>query len=202
VRLTKDPPVQRAGRAAAANISHKLQKIVADIKECRRANLTRLTVLKKWFETPGRLPSFGVFIASQAILQAKKTTKEESDLFSEVREILSGVDVFMPSIPRAAAAGLYHRLVLFQNVHRDMKFVSVRLIRNQSLFLVEGGLRLYLWPERSDSPTEGYRLAASYCEHYDPRYGNGLNGPSTNRIEEIASFILAFEAHEASNLGA
>jgi len=132
----------------------------------------------------------------------KKTTKEESDLFSEVREILSGVDVFMPSIPRAAAAGLYHRLVLFQNVHRDMKFVSVRLIRNQSLFLVEGGLRLYLWPERSDSPTEGYRLAASYCEHYDPRYGNGLNGPSTNRIEEIASFILAFEAHEASNLGA
>jgi hypothetical protein len=59
---------------------------------------------------------------------------------------------------------------------------------------VEGGLGLYL--RRGDSPTDGYRLAAAYCEHYDPRYGTGFNGPSAVRIEEIADFVLAIETYE------
>jgi hypothetical protein len=59
---------------------------------------------------------------------------------------------------------------------------------------VESGLGLYLW--HGNSPTAGYRLAAAYCEHYDPRYGNGLNGPSVERIEEIAGFVLSTEAFE------
>ncbi len=75
-----------------------------------------------------------------------------------------------------------------------MKWASVRLIQNMNLFLVEGGLQLYLW--HGYSPAEGYRLAANYCEHYDPRYGNGLNGPSANRIREIADFVRTIEAHE------
>ena len=67
----------------------------------------------------------------------------------------------------------------------------MRVIHNQNLFLVEGGLGLYL--RRNNSPTDGYRLAAAYCEHYDPRYGTGFNGPSAVRIEEIADFVLAIE---------
>ena len=47
-----------------------------------------------------------------------------------------------------------------------------------------------------DTPTEGYRLAANYCENYDPRYGNSLNGPSRRRIEEIIDFIHHVEARE------
>ncbi len=70
----------------------------------------------------------------------------------------------------------------------------MRLIHNKSLFLVESGLGLYL--RHGDPPTEGYRLAAAYCEHYDPRYGTGLNGPSVNRIEEIADFLLAIKTYE------
>ncbi len=66
VKPTKDRPARRFERAPDADISHKLQKIVADIKECGHANSTRLTVLKKWFEPPPRLRSFGIFIASQA----------------------------------------------------------------------------------------------------------------------------------------
>ena len=75
-----------------------------------------------------------------------------------------------------------------------MKWASVRVIHNMNLFLVESGLQLYLW--HGNSPAEGYRLAANYCEHYDPSYGNGLNGPSLKRIREIADFVRAIEAHE------
>jgi hypothetical protein len=198
MRSTKDQLAQRFDRAQNANTSRKLQKVVADIKECGNANLTRLTILKKWFEAPHHLPSFGVFIAIQASRQTNKETEKVAELFDEAREVLADVNVFEPDIPRTDAARLHARLQAFQNERRDMKWAAVRLIHNQNLFLVEGGLHLYLW--HGASSTEGYRLAANYCEHYDPRYGTGLNGPSINRIEEIAGFVLAREAHEAAEL--
>jgi hypothetical protein len=197
MKPTQDQLAQRSDRAPDANTSRKLQKVVADIKECGRGNLTRLIILKKWFEAPHRLPSFGVFIAIQASRQTKETEKV-AELFDEAREVLADVNVFEPDIPRPDAARLHAHLQAFQNERRDMQWTSVRLIRNHNLFLMEGGLHLYLW--HGASPTEGYRLAVNYCEHYDPRYGNGLNGPSVNRIEEIAGFVLAREAHEAAGL--
>jgi len=149
----------------------KLQKIVTDIKESGQANLTRLTVLKRWFEAPHRLRSFGLFIAGQALRQTSKTTAEAAELFREAHNILANVDIFDPKIPRADATRLHAHLEAFQNERREMQWASVRVIHNRNLFLVESGLGLYLW--HSNSPTGGYRLAAAYCEHYDPRYGNG-----------------------------
>jgi hypothetical protein len=200
VKLTKDWPTRRFDRAPDADMRHKLQKIVVEIKECGHANLTRLTVLKKWFGPAHRLRSFGIFIANQALQRTHQATTEAAELFREAHEILAGVNVFEPNIPRTGATRVYARLQAFQNEYRDQKWTTVRVIHNQSLFLVEGGLGLYL--RRSDSPTDGYRLAAAYCEHYDPRYGPGLNGPSVVGLKEIADFVLAIETYEeaGSNL--
>jgi hypothetical protein len=194
MRLTKDPAAQRPDRAPGADISRKLQKIIADIHECGHASVTRLTVLKKWFEIPDRVPFFGVSIAKQTLKQVGKATKEAVELLHEASEMLADVDVFDRNIPRNDAISLHARLKSFQNERRELKWTSVRVIHNQSLFLVEGGLRLYIG--HCISPAAGYRLAASYCEHYDPRYGSGLNGPSVNRIEEIIGFVRAIEARE------
>lgn len=60
--------------------------------------------------------------------------------------------------------------------------------------LVEHALAIYLW--RTDSPADGYKLAADYCQNYDPRYGNGLNGPGRTKIEEIIRFMFTIEALE------
>jgi hypothetical protein len=163
MRPTKERPAQRVDRAPGADISYKLQKIVADIRECGHANLTRLTVLKKWFETPLRLPSFGIFIASKASRHTCGATKEAQELFREAREILADVDVFDPTIPRTGTTRLHARLEAFQNERQKLKWTSVRLIHDKSLFFVESGVRLYLW--HGDSPAEGYHLAADYCEH-------------------------------------
>jgi hypothetical protein len=194
MRAPKDRPTQRFDGTRGAGISLKLQKVITDIENCGHTNLTRLTVLKKWFETPHRLSSFGIFIALQASRRTRKTTDATADLFREVDETLADVDVFDPNIPRAGATRLHARLEAFQNERRNVHWTSLRVIHNQDLFLVESGLRLYLW--HGNSPTEGYRLAANYCENYDPRYGNGLNGPSADRIESIAGFVLAIEAYE------
>jgi len=191
---TKYQPDRSSGRTTQTNIAEKLQDIVAEIKERGHANLTRLTVLKKWFEAPGRTMSFGAFIAMQALRQARKTTKEAEPLLCEARGILADVDLFAPKIPDDRAKQLHARLEAFQDERRDTRWASARIIHSRNLFFVESGLGLYLW--HRNSPTQAYQLAASYCEHYDPRYGNGLSGPSAKRIQEIADFTLAVETHE------
>jgi len=41
-------------------VPEKILKIIDDIDTQGNASLTRLTVLKKWFERPGRLPAFAL----------------------------------------------------------------------------------------------------------------------------------------------
>jgi hypothetical protein len=176
------------------NISDKLREVAVAIDRCGSADLTRLTVLKKWFAVSSHLTSFAIFIADQASRRkTKKTTKEVAELFLEARTLLADVDVFAPWIPRVAATKLHACLRAFQNEHSKSKWVSLRIIRDLNLFLVECGLHIYLG--HGAAPTDGYRLS-DYCEHYDPRYGTCLNGPSSSRIREIIRFIDAVEAHE------
>jgi hypothetical protein len=175
-------------------VPEKLISIADQIKEGGSVALTKLTVLKKWFERPSRLSSFAVFIAEQACSRKGKTTRDATILFLESRQLLAEVDVYTPNIPRVEAEKMHRRLREFQNEYKSSSWGQVRLIYDQNLFLVEEGLRIYLW--HTDSPSQGYRLAANYCEHYDPRYGNGLNGTSYIRIHEIARFMLTLEALE------
>lgn len=65
--------------------------------------------------------------------------------------------------------------------------------------LVEEGLSVALW--HSDSPSRGYKLAADFSEHYDPRYGTDLNGPSRDVLREIMDFIARREALELTGVG-
>ena len=174
-------------------ISDKLREIVAAIEHRGSVNLTRLTVIKKWFEVPSRLSSFAIFIANHASRRRTKTTKRAGELIREARALLADVDAFAPNIPRKAATRLHGSLHVFQNEHRNIPWGVVRIIRDHNLFLIECGLHIYLG---HSTPTEGYRLAANYCENYDPRYGTGLHGPSRRRIEEIIDFIDHVEARE------
>jgi hypothetical protein len=80
-------------------------------------------------------------------------------------------------------------VILIAEIH-----TTLRNLCNWNLMLVEQGLSIYLW--HLDSSAHGYKLAADYCQHYDPRYGNGLNGPSRTKIAEIVRFMFTIEALE------
>lgn len=176
------------------NIPEKLLKIADEIEENGQANLIRLTVLKKWFDRPYRLASCAVFVANRASGRKGKTTGEAAELFREARALLSKASILAPDIARNEAEKLHTRLKAFQNEHKKMAWGPVRIVQNNNLFLIEEGLRIYLW--RADSPSDGYRLAVNYCEHYDPRYGNSLNGPSLTKLHEIVRFMFNIEALE------
>ncbi len=175
-------------------ISDKLREIIAAIEQRGSVNLTRLTVIKKWFEVPNHLSSFAIFIAYHASRLKTKATKEAGKLIRDARTLLADVDVFAPNIPRKAATRLHISLHAFQNEQRNIPWGAVRIIRDHNLFLIECALHIYLG--HGSTPTDGYRLAANYCENYDPRYGNSLNGPSRRRIEEVIDFIDHVEARE------
>src|SRR5258707_12156052 len=118
-------------------ISDKLREIAAAIEQRGSVNLTRLTVIKKWFEVPSHLPSFAVFIADRASRRKTKTTKEAGELLREARTLLADVDVFAPNIPRKAATRLHVSLQTFQNEHRNIPWGVGRSILDHNLFLIE-----------------------------------------------------------------
>ena len=176
------------------NLSQKLLKIVDEIDRCGNVNMTKLTVLKKWFEHPGRLAAFGIWMAGKAVSLEGKKRGKVAKLVNEARSLLADSDPVRPQIDRQKATILYRDLREFQNEFRNHEWGAVRVIHNLNLLLIEEGLDLYL--RHFDSPPRGYKLAVDYCHNYDMRYGNGLNGPSRGRVKEIASFVDFLEAAE------
>jgi len=176
------------------SVAEKIIKIIDQIDAEGNANLTRLTVLKKWFERPGRLPVFGLWMAARAASLKGETTGAAGELFDEARTLLAECEIGAPGPARASAEDLYKRLRNFQNEYQKQRWGPVRIVRHWNLLLVEEGLDIYLW--HHDSPFYGYKLAVDYCQHYNSRYGNGLNGPSRTKLEEIVRFMVALEAAE------
>jgi hypothetical protein len=187
--------------ARPITISEKLLKLADEIAEVGCANLTRLTVLKKWFDGPlgpNRVRAFGAWISQRAIVNGLEDADDQVlPLFKEARSVLRGCDRFRPEFSPAEQEKLravHHHLRDFQNTYRRIKWGAVREIENRQLFLVESGLALLMW---HSYPSEAYQLAASYCQNYDPRYGNGLNGPSRDRILDTLRFVRRTEAAES-----
>ena len=171
------------------NIPEKLLKIVEEIDVYGNANLTRLTVLKKWFERTERLSAFAIWTANRAVAHKGKTTGADAKLCREARKLLKELPM-----PKQTAQTMHERLRDYQNEYQQQRWGPVRIIKNWNLLLVEQGLAIYL--RHANSPAMGYKLAADYCQHYDPRYGNGLNGPSRTKILEIVRFISTIDEAE------
>lgn len=156
------------------NVPEKLLKLVGDIEAHGDANLTRLTVLKKWFETPGRLTPFALWVAAKASSRKGKTKGDAATLHREAKELLSGLDPAQPELDLPAMRGLLARLRAFQDEYRSDRWGKIRVVRHWQLVLVEKGLAIAV--AARPHPSDGYKLAADYCQNYDPRYGNTLNG--------------------------
>ncbi len=176
------------------SVPEKLLAIVDDIDATGDANLTRLTVLKKWFETPGRLVPFALWVAARAASRKGKTTGAAAEVYREARTLLAGLDKVRPEVDCAGAERLHARLVEFQNEYRHDQWGAIRIVHHWQLLLVEKGLAIAL--AHRPMPAAGYKLAADYCQNYDPKYGNTLNGPSRTKILEIVRWMFTHEALE------
>lgn len=178
-------------------VPEKLLKIIDDIDTQGNASLTRLTVLQKWFERPGRLPVFGLWVARQAASRKGKTQDRAGALLDEARLLLGSAatkESLFQQIDRESAQSLHYRARKFQNEFHKQQWGPVRIIHCWPLLLVEEGLALHAGLDRH--PSNGYKLAADWAQHYDIRRGNGLNGPSRAKLQKLRRFMLSVEALE------
>ncbi|MEO6246742.1 MAG: hypothetical protein ABIQ12_15050 [Opitutaceae bacterium] len=180
-----------------SHVPEKLLAIVDEIEAEGYASLTRLTVLKKWFERPGRLPAFGLWVARRAAGRKGRTKAEAGALLNEARTLLGSTatrESFAQPVSRGAAQTLHRRARDFQHQFDHQSWGPVRIIHCWPLLLVEQGLALHVGEE--DSPSAGYKLAADFCQHYDSQHGNCLCGPSRTKVMEIVRFMFTVEAIE------
>lgn len=179
------------------SVPEKIQQIVVDIDAKGHASLTRLTVLKKWFERPGRLPAFGLWIARRAAGCPGKTKGQAGALLDEVRALLgpaSTRESVFQRIDRRAAESLHDRAKAFHSDFENQSWGPVRLIHCWPVLLVEGGLALHTG--RNRHPGDGYKLAADWTQNDDAKYGRGLSGPSRGKLDELVRFMFIVEALE------
>jgi hypothetical protein len=178
-------------------VPERILKIIGDIDNEGNVPLTRLTVLKKWFEYPGRLSRFGLWVARRAAARKGKTKGEHAALLNEARILLgpaSTRESYLTCPDRHATEDLYVRAKAAQNEFRNQQWGPVRIIRCWPLLLVEEGLAIYL--ADAPSPSAGYKLAADWAQNYDPHFGNGLNGPSRGKLQELVRFMFNVETIE------
>ncbi|MCA9564817.1 MAG: hypothetical protein KC561_15075, partial [Myxococcales bacterium] len=117
-------------------VPEKLLKIADDISETGSANLTRLTVLKKWFETPGRLGPFAIWVADRATSRRGKTKGEAGKLFRDARALLTDLDRVEPTINAEAAELLHAKLVAYQDDYRTDRWGRIRIVNNWQRLLI------------------------------------------------------------------
>lgn len=177
--------------------AQKLLAIVEQVETEGFANRTRLTVLKKWFEVPGRLAAFGMWMAGRAANITEKPQGKAEVLLAEARTLLGATAnrrVFPIQLDRRAAQQLRQKAYAYQCKTERIPYGSVRLIESRPLLLVEKALGLCL--DEAATARDGFDVAAAFCKHYDSRYGDGLSGPSAGRLRELVTFVQAVEERE------
>ena len=178
-------------------VPEKLLSLAAEIEAGHVLSLTRLSVLEPWFEYPGRLPAFGLWIAKRAAGRKGQAKAAAGELLDEARALLGTTatrEGFLRTVEPGAARLLHDRSRDFQNEIQERVRGPVRIIHCRPLLLVEQGLALYLDP--AASPAAGCQLAADFCQHRDSVSGDSLCGPSRTKVMEVVRFMFMLEAIE------
>lgn len=179
-----------------SKVQEKIKAILADIDRTGHADVLRLTVLKKWFESPRRLRAFGLWMAERAANRGEDATGEVAELFTQARALLTERPLSEPDPSLLATERLYRRLRAFQNTYQRIHSVPVRIIMKWDLMLIEEGLALYLGLKCQ--PYDGYRLALDDCRNNNSQYGTDLNGPSREKLVALLGFVATTEAREGT----
>ena len=104
---------------------------------------------------------------------------------------MKNAPVFNPQISFDDTKSLFDILASYQSECKNHGYNAIRIIENHNLYLIEEGQRIFLL--NIADPSSGYRLAASYCEHYDSAYGTKLDDKSIFKIQEIVRFMFTYE---------
>jgi hypothetical protein len=179
----------------------KFAEMAQELRQGQSFNITRLTSLKSLCQNPSDANAFCQHLAH--LTQQTMTEKSCPDhLAPETWQLYQQtVNAAMTALNKHLAASspdpketqlIYHysQLKNLQNQYHNQSWGGVRIINSMDMLLVEHVIDCVLHPQQCSD--WGYRIARTYAERYDSRYGTGLIPESAPRVEEIADFWFRY----------
>jgi hypothetical protein len=161
-------------------------------------SITRLTSLKSLCRDPHVARSFALYLAGLTLKRLSAScppyTAEEdwvqykalaADAVSVMEESIRSPDDGDLEILR----NVFRAVAEVQDEYRKVGWDMVRTIHSRDLLIIEYALRCFLEPDQASEWV--YRVACTYAERYDPRYGTGLIPVSAPLLEDIVRFWCA-----------
>lgn len=170
----------------------KLKQIEVDLRQEKTYfSITRLLVLKKLSKNPDARHNFSKYIcdkAYKACIGDKDMDAEMKSLVKEALQLMETIIVHNKQSKKKLET-IYKKLIAYQNQTRSGHFgIQIRTINNNNLFLIELGIKCFLF----DDESTGYEIGKHYCEKYNARYGTGVIPDSLPFVKDIVGFWTGY----------
>jgi hypothetical protein len=174
----------------------RFSQIAEDLRAGGSFPVTRLTTLKSLCADRAACHAFALHIAKLA--KEKMDARDKPDHIDPSRWLTfrQTVEKAIMDLEAALAQGIeQHRsrllelrqeLKSLQDTYENQRWGPVRIISNSETLVVEYAVECFL--SMSQAPHWAYRVARTYAEEYDSRFGDGLVPKSAPMVEEIARF--------------
>lgn len=173
----------------------KLGALAEEIERTGFANTTRLTVIKKWLQEPGRLHALAVLVAKRVLEKVSPPADDQAqELWDRSLRFFNNLDPFGDLFDAKDAEDLHKHLVEFQNEHRRGQWGGVRTIENMDLLTIEQAIDILLQPDRVDL---GYRLVADLLATFEGSHGTGLYLENLDELRWLVGIMEDVEGQES-----
>lgn len=170
----------------------KLKQIEVDLRQEKTYfSITRLLVLKKLCRNPDARHNFAKYICDKTYKACMGDKNIGADVKPLVKDALQLMETQIVHNKQAKKKleMIYRRLIAYQNHTRSGHFgIQIRTINNNNLFIIELGIKCFLF----DDESAGYEIGKHYCEKYNARYGTGLIPDSLPYVKDIVGFWTGY----------
>ena len=179
----------------------KLEQIEFDLQQgATYFSITRLVVLKKLCKNKIARHNFAKYLCERtykACIGSKSIRENMKSLIGEALQLMELVVVHnektgKPGYPNQSKKKLetiYNELIAYQNQTRSGHYgIQIRTIINMNLFMIELGIKCFLFEEEDT----GYEIGKHYSEKYNTKYGTGLIPESLANVQDIVAFWKSY----------
>ena len=162
-------------------------------------SITRLTVIKYLCRDCLAMLEFAYFV-SKKINSRLNYLEDDISLEIPINESLQLMKIIINDFTKTNTLNieittlkkleiLRHKIKNYQNKIESKKWTDIRIIKNWNIFIVEEAISCFIY---LDFPEQGYKLAKSYTEKYNMKFGSGLIPESLEYLKEINIYWINY----------
>lgn len=194
----------RIDKKKLKEIEKRIDKLKNLEKELENFNgtsisITKLTVLKFLCKDYSAMIEFAYFISNK-VTNKIKYSEDNASLETPINESMELMKKIITDFSNTQILSiestsfkkldiLRHIITDYQNKIEKKKWSDIRIIQNWDILLIEEAISCFIY---FDIPSMGYKLARSYTEKYNPRFGSGLIPESLKSLIEVNNYWKSY----------